>query len=222
MVDFSAQIMGRFGVDRGLTTDFGKGAAHMLYLTRGTELPELLRSGLPLRVWSSKPLYKFGYRNQIEPAGTIPAHPHWLNSRFWSFFWRADRDPRTAHPRAAGGTTLFDRMEAEVAAHEQGKLLHEIEMPLAQVLAVMECEGFSLDSDALRAYGEELEVPRQRRSRPARSGSGIQICRAACCSKTEAAGPTAGDVHHAGPLEDRRFDRPGRSCRAVGAGAGGL
>ena len=48
-------------------------------------------------------------------------------------------------------------MEAEVAAHEQGKLLHEIEMPLAQVLAVMECEGFSLDSDALRAYGEELD-----------------------------------------------------------------
>ena len=29
MVDFSAQIMGRFGVDRGLTTDFGKGAAHI-------------------------------------------------------------------------------------------------------------------------------------------------------------------------------------------------
>ena len=147
-----------------------------LYLTRGTELPELLRSGLPLRVWSSKPLYKFGYRNQIEPAGiafdgelaayllspTSTAYdPLRLAAQYGTPAPPVEGvllgDYAELAPQAAAIPTLFDRMEAEVAAHEQGKLLHEIEMPLAQVLAVMECEGFSLDSDALRAYGEELD-----------------------------------------------------------------
>ena len=54
-------------------------------------------------------------------------------------------------------TPLLNRLEAEIQEKEQKKLLDEIEIPLAKVLAGMEQEGFALDTQALRAYGEEMD-----------------------------------------------------------------
>ena len=48
-------------------------------------------------------------------------------------------------------------LEQEIAQKEQQKLLGEIEIPLAQVLASMEEEGFAIDLPALEEFGRELD-----------------------------------------------------------------
>lgn len=49
-------------------------------------------------------------------------------------------------------------LEKELKEKEMDKLFFEIEMPLVFVLADMEQEGICIDTDALRAYGKELEA----------------------------------------------------------------
>ncbi len=58
--------------------------------------------------------------------------------------------------RAAWLPALCRRLDEEIAANGQEELLHQMEIPLAQVLASMELEGFRVDLDGLAAFGEEL------------------------------------------------------------------
>ncbi len=53
---------------------------------------------------------------------------------------------------------LCDRLEEEIAKLGQYKLLHEIEIPLARVLADMEKIGFAVDAEAIADYGDMLEI----------------------------------------------------------------
>ncbi len=48
-------------------------------------------------------------------------------------------------------------LEEKITQQEQQWLLTEVEQPLAEVLASMELIGFSLDTDGLTTYGQELE-----------------------------------------------------------------
>src|SRR5699024_2535708 len=50
-----------------------------------------------------------------------------------------------------------EKLSAEIREKGQEKLLDEIEIPLARVLAHMEMEGFAVDSEGIRAYGEQLQ-----------------------------------------------------------------
>ena len=52
--------------------------------------------------------------------------------------------------------SLSVKLSAEVNENNQGKLLAEIELPLARVLASMEREGFSVDKEGLVAYGDKI------------------------------------------------------------------
>ena len=52
---------------------------------------------------------------------------------------------------------LCEKLDAEIREKGQEKLLNEIEVPLARVLAHMELEGFAVDSEGIRAYGEQLQ-----------------------------------------------------------------
>lgn len=60
---------------------------------------------------------------------------------------------------------LAAALEAKIAQQEQQWLLTEVEQPLAEVLASMELIGFSLDTEGLTAYGQELEHPAHRSGR---------------------------------------------------------
>ncbi len=53
---------------------------------------------------------------------------------------------------------LCDKLEDKIAELGQSKLLNEIELPLARVLADMEQVGFAVDADAISAYGDKLDV----------------------------------------------------------------
>lgn len=52
---------------------------------------------------------------------------------------------------------LCEKLGTEIREKGQEKLLDEIEIPLARVLAHMEMEGFAVDSEGIRAYGEQLQ-----------------------------------------------------------------
>ncbi|MCR5151187.1 MAG: DNA polymerase I [Clostridiales bacterium] len=51
---------------------------------------------------------------------------------------------------------IFEKTGSIIAQNGQQDLLSDIELPLSQVLASMECEGFAVNTDALREFGEEL------------------------------------------------------------------
>ena len=53
---------------------------------------------------------------------------------------------------------LSDALEKEITAARQDKLLREMEIPLALVLADMERVGFAVDREGLRQFGEALET----------------------------------------------------------------
>lgn len=53
--------------------------------------------------------------------------------------------------------SLCDKLGKLIEESEQKKLLHEIEIPLAEVLSNMECEGFEVDADGIHDFGEMLE-----------------------------------------------------------------
>lgn len=52
---------------------------------------------------------------------------------------------------------LCDALQQEIEKNKQEKLLEEIEIPLALVLARMEHIGFSVDKEKIEIYGKELE-----------------------------------------------------------------
>ncbi|MBE6771615.1 MAG: DNA polymerase I [Ruminococcaceae bacterium] len=50
----------------------------------------------------------------------------------------------------------FEKMNTLIEEHNQKRLLDEIELPLARVLASMEREGFLVDADGIEKFGTEL------------------------------------------------------------------
>ncbi len=51
----------------------------------------------------------------------------------------------------------FERMNALIEEHNQVRLLDEIELPLARVLASMEREGFLVDANGIEKFGTDLQ-----------------------------------------------------------------
>ena len=69
--------------------------------------------------------------------------------------------PECREEKAAAAAVLpelFAAMLAEIRANGQEKLLREIELPLAAVLADMEVAGFEVDPDGIERFGAQLDV----------------------------------------------------------------
>lgn len=59
-------------------------------------------------------------------------------------------------PYAAALPLLFEKTDALLETAQQTALLHDIELPLARVLAKMETAGFAVDEKGIREFGERL------------------------------------------------------------------
>lgn len=53
---------------------------------------------------------------------------------------------------------LCEKIQTLITANKQDPLLHEIELPLAKVLADIECHGFLVDKQGIEAYGAALGI----------------------------------------------------------------
>ncbi|MBR5559572.1 MAG: DNA polymerase I [Oscillospiraceae bacterium] len=70
--------------------------------------------------------------------------------------------PPEAALRAAQLAALAEHQKKRLEENDQLKLLGEIEIPLAKVLADMERLGFAIDRESLTAFGKELDVEIER------------------------------------------------------------
>lgn len=132
-----------------------------------------------LTLSDSKEWYRFCYQNGVEPMPVSfdPTLAGYLLSPLassYSFdalcagrgldalkFSLPDGlpDPLAAlAQRMAQLPCLCAQLQNDLRAQQMDRLLFEIELPLARVLASMETLGFSLDAAGLRGYGEELDA----------------------------------------------------------------
>ncbi|MBQ5896919.1 MAG: DNA polymerase I [Oscillospiraceae bacterium] len=58
--------------------------------------------------------------------------------------------------KAAVFSDLCEKLRAELKANGEEKILDEIELPLAKILASMELRGFKIDPEGIRSFGDEL------------------------------------------------------------------
>lgn len=68
---------------------------------------------------------------------------------------RAEQDPMVKW--AAIYPALYRMIDDKISQNTQHKLLHEIELPLAKVLAQMEELGFAVDKEGIAEYGEIMQ-----------------------------------------------------------------
>ena len=68
---------------------------------------------------------------------------------------RAEQDPMVKW--AAIYPALYRKIDDKISQNTQHKLLHEIELPLAKVLAQMEELGFAVDKEGIAEYGEIMQ-----------------------------------------------------------------
>jgi len=131
-------------------------------------LDAVLESNLPKRLLDAKPLYKKGFSMQ-KPLQNVTFEvalaAYLLNVAAKTYklpelLLKYLPDVRVNLPEPADSAALFadlcDVLEKELREKEMWHLLQEIELPLCEVLASMETDGFMLDETALLAYGEEL------------------------------------------------------------------
>jgi len=74
---------------------------------------------------------------------------------FQAYELSLDENLNEAAQVASYTADLRERCEKELEKNEETKLFKEVEMPLADILASMEIEGFPIDKDTLEKIGEE-------------------------------------------------------------------
>ncbi len=58
---------------------------------------------------------------------------------------------------AAGASALYRELRSRLEMNDQMNLLNDIELPLAKVLANMECRGFRIDKESISVFAAELK-----------------------------------------------------------------
>ena len=138
-------------------------------------LKELSAHNQKLTVLNSKEWLRWLYYSKIEPENIAfdPVLAAYLLSplssdySFSSLITGRDISPLSCQPDFNEHSELVSQMlslpalcsqlKAELAQKEMESLLYTIEQPLARVLASIETIGFELDSEGLRAFGDELD-----------------------------------------------------------------
>ncbi len=160
-----------------LSVDFAENKAYisteeLLYTVEGeAAIKSLLSSGKKIYTDNSKPLFAFCDRAGFECdiAFDISLAAYLLSPSSSSYDLDrlcAEYSIPVAKCDAENGESLgyyhaipalCKRLADDIKDTGEEKLLYEIEIPLARVLARMENIGFAVDVDGIRAYGEKLE-----------------------------------------------------------------
>ena len=138
-----------------------------VYLPDTDRLAAILDSGAELWAFDAKPLYRLalehgGIGSALRFDGKLAAYL--LNpsaSGYEVHSLAAEYGVHAAFaceaaPDAGVLAGLCDTLAAALDESGQRKLLNEMELPLARVLADMERIGFAIDADGIRAFGDSL------------------------------------------------------------------
>ena len=130
---------------------------------------QILESGKPIYTDNSKPLFAYADEKGIELhiAFDIALAAYLLSPSSSSYdLERLCAEYAVSVPKSDDITlscaycmpALCEKLSGKIEAFGQHRLLYEIEIPLARVLARMENIGFAVDVEGIRAYGEKLSV----------------------------------------------------------------
>ncbi len=124
------------------------------------------------RVYDNKNLYKLCLDNAITPQSIVfdsllaaylvnPSASSYAVSRLKQEYFVTSPeligDGYEFLEITSSHSAVCDALYLELEKTNQLKLLDDIELPLSTVLAEMEAEGFLIDLDGIKSYGEELE-----------------------------------------------------------------
>lgn len=181
--DGSLYVLGDFA-DRQLQRLTVARAGRLYLLEQPADWARLFALGLPVCTYDSKPLYTaargagaalavrtdallaayllnpsgagYNYERLCQEYGAVlPEKVNFENLQPADLL-RSEQLLRCA--RASALPHLCQALEKEVAACDETELLHNVEQPLAAVLAHMEEVGFAVDRAGIARYGEELEA----------------------------------------------------------------
>lgn len=136
---------------------------------RGTErvegdLKTLLESGEPIHTDNAKAFFTQCIKSGIEPKNvtfdmTLAAYLLDVNASSYEPERLCGKYSITYDKNAPLSwlIPLNKALYADICAQDMLKVLRDIELPLAEVLASMEHEGIALDSEALAKFGEEIQ-----------------------------------------------------------------
>ncbi|NLW78987.1 MAG: DNA polymerase I [Ruminococcaceae bacterium] len=150
-------------------------AAHKVYFAQNDDaglLSVLRDSAAEIRAFDAKPLHRLvladsgGARRarNVTFDGKLAAYllnpgaSTYTVERLAAEYGVAPAFACPEYPDAPLLAPLFAALDAGCTEAGMGKLLREIELPLAEVLASMELVGMQLDSGGLRAFGDELQT----------------------------------------------------------------
>ena len=118
--------------------------------------------------YDSKALYTFCITNSIDvknvafcmKLAAYLANPNAQSYDFERISASCDAAPKfdCADSFAPFAQQVYETLDGFIESENQHQLMYEIEMPLAQVLAEMEYEGFGVDKTALEAFGDMLKT----------------------------------------------------------------
>ena len=160
-------LEGRFYAARNADGDWYLVQGQDVYLPDTDRLAAILDSGAELWAFDAKPLYRLalehgGIGSALRFDGKLAAYL--LNpsaSGYEVHSLAAEYGVHAAFaceaaPDAGVLAGLCDTLAAALDESGQRKLLNEMELPLARVLADMERIGFAIDADGIRAFGDSL------------------------------------------------------------------
>ena len=160
-------LEGRFYAARNADGDWYLVQGQDVYLPDTDRLAAILDSGAELWAFDAKPLYRLalehgGIGSALRFDGKLAAYL--LNpsaSGYEVHSLAAEYGVHAAFaceaaPDAGVLAGLCDTLAAALDESGQRKLLDEMELPLARVLADMERIGFAVDADGIRAFGDSL------------------------------------------------------------------
>ena len=131
-------------------------------------LVRLLDSGATLRVFDAKPLYHLALANGGEGKSIVfdaklaayllnPAASSYTVENLAAEYGIQPAFRCEAAPLAGVLAGLYDALDAKVTEEGMDRLLAEVELPLALVLADMERTGMLVDKEGLVAFGEKMK-----------------------------------------------------------------
>ena len=132
-------------------------------------ISRLLSSDTALRTDNSKLIYRFAQKNNIDVKNitfdlslaayllTPSASSYSASELAASYEVPITPNENKFLSDCSAFSELCDTLFEKIRDNGMEKLLSEIELPLAEVLASMELAGFSVDADGLEKYGEELD-----------------------------------------------------------------
>lgn len=156
------------------TTPYDDNALNILVINdeiavfRGTErvsgdIKQILESGEPIHTDNAKTFYTICIKSGIEPKNvtfdmTLAAYLLDVNASSYDLErlcgkYSVELDENEPIKALI---PLNKALYADICAQAMLKILREIELPLAEVLASMEHEGIALDTEALAKFGEEI------------------------------------------------------------------